>query len=211
LNLLYHQGDPLKISGQVPYPEITLNLASRLQEERLVRGTVTVKRDYEQVLVVSMPNNTSCLHVYNGSLGLSLSESPTVARMAPYSNTSWIQASADPPSVPTQIFGDEPPRDWCFYYQKINLALQRGNWTEAARLAEEANAREFRPQETAEWLPVLFAYANSGEEKKVKQTSKLIFDRNTRIYLCDQLGTVTDWPSGYAPELVLENLCAGQE
>jgi hypothetical protein len=211
VNLLYHRGEPLKISGQVPYPEITLNLASRLQEERLVRGTVTVKRDYGQVLVVSMPDNASCLHVYNGALGLSLTESPTVAMMAPYSDTSWIQASADPPAVPTQIFGSEPQHDWCFYYQKMNLALQTGNWTEATRLAEEAISRDLRPAETAEWLPVLFAYANSGQEKRVKQTSKLIYDRNTRIYLCHQLSSVTDWPPGYMPELVINNLCVSQE
>lgn len=211
VNLLYHEGEPLKISGQVPYQEIALNLANGLQEERLVRGTVTVKRDYGQVLVISMPDTASCLHVYNGSLGLSLAESPTVAMMAPYSQTSWIQADASPATVPTKIFGQEPPHEWCFYYQKINLALQRGNWTEAAQLAEEAISSDFRPNETSEWLPVLFAYANNGQDKQVKQTSKLIFDRNTRIYLCDQLGSITDWPPGYKPELVIDNLCAGQE
>lgn len=211
LNLLYHQGKPLKISGQVPYQEITLNLASGLQEERLVRGTVIVRRDYDQALVISMPDSASCLHVYNGTLGLSLRESPTVAMMAPYSNTSWIQASANPPTVPIQVFGDEPQHEWCFYYQKINLALQEGNWAQAVELAEEAISRDFRPNETAEWLPVLFAYANNGQEKQVKQTSKLIFDRNTRIYLCDQLNSVTDWPPGYVPELVIDNLCTGQE
>jgi hypothetical protein len=211
LNLLYHAGEPLQLSGQVPYPEIMLNLANSLQEERLVRGTVTVKRDYGQVLVISRPDTASCLHVYNGSLGLSLTESPTVAMMAPYSETSWIQASASPATVPTQIFGQEPRHEWCFYYQKINLALQNGNWAEAAQLAEEAISSDFRPNETAEWLPVLFAYANNGQDKQVKQTSKLIFDRNTRIYLCDQLSSITDWPPGYRPELVIDNLCAGQE
>jgi hypothetical protein len=211
VNLLYHEGEPLKVSGQVPYQEIALDVANRLQEERLVRGTVSVKRDYGQVLVISMPDNASCLHVYNGSLGLSLTESPTVTMMAPYSNTSWIQASATPPAVPTQIFGNEPRHEWCFYYQKINLALQNGDWAEAAQLADEVISSDFRPNETAEWLPILFAYANHGQEKQVKQTSKLIFDRNTRIYLCDQLDSVMDWPPGYRPELVIDNLCAGQE
>jgi hypothetical protein len=207
LNLIYHPGEPVKISGQAPYPEIMVNLSSGLQEERLVRGTVTVERNYGQVLVISVPDNLSCLHVYNGSLGLSLTESPTVAMMAPYSEVSWIQTNANPSTVSSQVFGEEPEHNWCFYYQKINLALQKGEWTKAAHLADEAIAGDFRPNEITEWLPVLLAYANNGQEKQVKQVSKFINDRYTRIYLCDQLGSAREWPDGYRPEVVIANLC----
>ena len=210
LNLLYHRGESLKISAQVPYQQIVINLARGLQEERLVRGTVTVKRNYERTLVVSMPSEASCLRVYNGSLGLSLTESPIVTLMAPYSQTSLIQIDATSPAPPNQILGNEPPHRWCFYYQKINLALQAENWAGAARLADESISKDFRPEETAEWLPVLFAYANNGQPKKVKQTSKFIYDKYTRIYLCDQLRAVTRWPQGYMPELVINNLCTSE-
>lgn len=207
LNLIYHRGEPLKISAQVPYDQIIVSLERGLEEERLVRGTVTVKRNYDQSLVVSIPNSTSCLHVYNGSLGLSLTESPIVTLMAPYSQTSWIQTNATSPAPPSQILGKEPPHTWCFYYQKINLALQMGDWEQASRYAEESISKDFRPTESVEWMPVLFAYANDRQEKQVKQVSKFINDRYTRIYLCEQLKRVTEWPDGYKPEVVIANLC----
>jgi hypothetical protein len=207
LNLLYHFGEPLKISGQVPYPDILVNLPRGLQEQRLVRDTIMVNRNYEQSLVVSLPNEQSCLHVYNGALGLSLDENPMVALMAPYSSTEWIQANAAPQTPPDLVLGKEPIHDWCFYYQKINLALQAGEWPKAAHLADEALAKDQRPNETAEWLPVLFAYANTLQEKQLKHTSTFINDKYTRMYLCDQLRAVTTWPEGYHPDLVLDNLC----
>ncbi len=208
LNLLYHYGEPLKITGQVPYPEILVNLPRGLQEQRLVRDTITVDRNYGQSLVVSLPNDQSCLRVYNGTLGLSLDENPMIALMAPYSSTEWIQARAAPRTPPDLVLGKEPVHDWCFYYQKINLALQAGQWTKAARLADEAIAKDQHPdQELVEWLPVIFAYANTLEEKQLKRTSTYINDKYTRMYLCDQLKAVTKWPEGYRSDLVIGNLC----
>lgn len=211
LNLLYHYGQPLKITGQVPYPEILVNLSRGIEEQRLVRDTITVNRNYGHSLVISLPNDQSCLHVYNGALGLSLDEDPMIALMVPYSSTRWIQINAAPPTPPALVLGTEPDHDWCFYYQKINLALQAGQWAKAASLADQALAKDQHPdQEIVEWLPVLFAYANTLQEKQLKHTATYINDKYTRMYLCDQLKTVTNWPDGYRPDLVIGNLCGSQ-
>jgi hypothetical protein len=207
LGLLYRHGEPLTISAQVPYPDILVNLSRGLQEQRLVRDTVIVNRNYEQSMVVSLPNEQSCLHVYNGALGLSLNENPMVTLIAPYSSTEWIQVNATPVPSPDQFLGNEPAHDWCFYYQKISLALQAGDWTKAANLSDEVIASDFRPQESSEWLPVLFAYANSDQPQKLRHASTYINDKYTRWYLCDQLKSADKLPAGYQADLVLENLC----
>jgi len=207
LNLFYQRGKPLMFSGQIPYQNLPVDIKRGLQEERLVRSTVLVDRNYKQSLVISIPAYNSCLHVYHGALGLPLNEHPLITIAAPYSRADWIRTDARSPIPPEDIFGNEPVHKWCFYYQKINLALQSGDWSAAARLSDEAISGDFRPEDDTEWLSVLFAYANSDQPKKLKQASKFIIDKYTRLYLCDQLNSSTQWQDGYKPELVFENLC----
>jgi hypothetical protein len=208
LNLVYHRGEPLTIVGQVPYDQIAIDLARGTQEERLVRGTVTVTRDYDRALITSMPTQTSCLHVYNGSLPeTSALEPAEIALITSYSHIDLILPDATSPAAPTQIMGTEPVRGWCYYYQKINLALQTGLWVDAAKLADTSLAEDFRPEDPSEWMPVMYAYANTGNDAQVKQVSKYINDTYTRMSLCQQLKSVTDWPEGYRSEPILDNLC----
>jgi hypothetical protein len=208
LNLVYHRGEPLTIPGQVGLKQLAIDLEQGTIEERLVRGTVMVNRDYNYSIVTSMPSAASCLHVYNGSLlDISTVESSNIALLAPYSKMDLIDTDAASPDAPTQIMGDEPEHGWCYFYQKINLALQMGDWAGAARLADEARLADVQPQDEAEWLPVLEAYANVGDEKKAKRVSTFITDRDTRLYLCQQLKKTAEWPDGYRSDTILKVLC----
>ena len=208
LNLVYHRGEPLRLVGQVPYDQLVIDLVHGTEEQRLVRGTVLVNRDYNRVMVVSIPRSSSCLHVYNGSLlELSVSESANVALIAPYSRTDFILTDVTSPAPPAQIMGTEPEHDWCYYYQKISLSLQAGHWADAARLADTALANDLRPEDPVEWMPVLEAYANNSEDMKARQVSKYIADTYTRMSLCQQLKDISKWPAGYRSEAILDNLC----
>jgi hypothetical protein len=208
LNLIYHRGAPLIIAGQIPVDHLEIELKRGTLEERLVRGTVTVNRDYSKVIVASLPSGDSCLHVYNGSLiNISLLEPPNIAAIAPYSRTDLIKIDSSFPVAPTEIMGREPRHDWCYFYQKINLSLQAGKWAEAARLADEAQSADLGPKDATEWMTVLEAYANNGLDKKVKQTSTYINDKRTRLYICQQLKSVTQWPLGYRSDLILGYMC----
>lgn len=205
LNLAYHFGRPLSLSGQVMYERLVTDLERGTLEDRIVRGTITVPRDYNRVLVVSVPSTQSCLHVYDGSLPDN--SSPASMSIADYSNIDFIQVGAASPDMPVEIFGIEPAQDWCFYYQKINLSLQAGRWEQAARLADEARSADLNPNDTSEWLSVIAAYANAGDEKKAKQVSTYINDKQTRLNLCRQLNQTADWPVGYRSDIILRYLC----
>jgi hypothetical protein len=208
LNLVYYPGEPLKIVGQVPYDQIAIDVTRGTVEQRLVRGTVMVNRDYNNVIVTSMPARTSCLHVYDGSLpNISAIEPPDIVLIVPFSNIDAIRTDLMPPISPTQIMGAEPIHDWCYYYQKINLSLQMRHWADAAQLSDAALQADLRPEDPAEWMPVLEAYANNGEDVKAKQVSKYINDNYTRMYLCQQLKNITKWSAGYRSEVILSNLC----
>jgi len=208
LNLVYHPGEPLTIPGQVGLKQLVVDLEQGTIEERLVRGTVTVNRDYNYSIITSTPSTVSCLHVYNGSLlDVSTIESSNITLLAPYSKMDLILYDAVSPAGPYQIMGDEPGHGWCYFYQKINLSLQAGQWIDAAQFADEASLADVQPRDEAEWLPVLEAYANHGEEKKAKRVATFITDKDTRLYLCQQLKKVSAWPEGYRSDIILKVLC----
>jgi hypothetical protein len=87
------------------------------------------------------------------------------------------------PVPPYSIFGNEPEHDWCFYYQKADLARQRGDWQEVVRLGEEAEKLGLHPNDQIELMPFLQAHAFLGDQKRVRGYSTRI---NTQLFYKDQ-------------------------
>ncbi len=189
VNLIYNHGGPLKVSGQIVFPDIVVDLQRATFQETYNR-TIFMQRDYGRPLIVSMPSTTSCLHAINGeALELPLTENPAVAMIAPFSRVDLILTDAVPQQPPLEIFGPEPSHGWCYYYQKMDLARQRGDWPEAARLAAQASALGLSPADRSEWLPVFQAYVETGQLQKARQVVKYIkTDRRLWNYLCSQAG-----------------------
>jgi hypothetical protein len=79
-----------------------------------------------------------------------------------------VAASGDPilgaPAAvpPAAIFGPEPARGWCYYFEKADLAREAGEWAAVARLGEEAHARRLGPSDPAEWRAFADAYQHLG-------------------------------------------------
>lgn len=211
LNLIYHRGEPLQIPAQVPTERLEVDLERGTLESRIVRGTIEVNRDYNRVLIASMPSTSSCLHIYGLIPAISINEQAYVKLTAPYSNTDFIQLDKNSPPPPIQIMGDEPAHTWCYYYQKMNALLQTGDWAGAAKQAEQARLEELQPADVSEWLVPLIAYANNGDEKRTKQVATYINDNMQRLYLCRQLGEVENWHPGYRNDLIMQYLCRRAE
>ncbi len=68
------------------------------------------------------------------------------------------------------IYGPEPARRWCFYYEKMDLAIQEGNWGQAAALGNKAIGLGLHPEDQSEWLPVLKVYAMQDDMNGIKTT-----------------------------------------
>jgi hypothetical protein len=77
--------------------------------------------------------------------------------IAPYSKPENIilDPAGNQPSV---VFGREPEHGWCYYFEKIDLAVQRGDWDAALLLSDEALAADVSPIDPVEWLPFLLTY-----------------------------------------------------
>ena len=102
---------------------------------------------------------------------------PDLTRLAvPVSNLSRIQPqpiSEDYP--PVELFGREPERSWCYYYQKASLSVQFQEWQEAARLGDQAEQNGYAPNNSYEWLPFIQAYAMNGRWETALQRTDRAF------------------------------------
>ena len=209
-NMIYYPGSGIKVSAEVLNPSTAVLIQQGVEDRGNLNREVYVPKDYSKTLIVAFPTQGSCLHVLDGRLVElpGYSGDGIVTDVAPYSRIDQIDPGHAPPVVPQEIFGREPEHGWCYYYQKMTLARQRGDWQEVAQLADEAQSLDLRPQDYSEWLPALQAYASLGETKPAKQAAAIIkSDRNIRFYLCRQLEKGSQFPAPYDHDQTVQLLC----
>lgn len=208
LNIIYNPGGPLVVSGQVPFDGIADDLAAGKVETRTMRS-IQVPRDYRTSLIISMPTPNSCLHVINGQqTELPDTEDSRVSSIASYSNPDLILTDATPHVPSSAIFGKEPKHDWCYYYEKIDLARQTEDWNTAEKLVAEVDQLGLLPADRSEWLPVIETYVNMGNMQKASDLAlKIKDDKGLHHTLCDQLKATTNWPASTNSEGLLQVVC----
>ena len=54
------------------------------------------------------------------------------------SDPNLILVNADPPAQPPYLLGPEPEHDWCYYFEKAELARQQADWQQVAMLGDQA-------------------------------------------------------------------------
>lgn len=141
----------------------------------LVIKNISIDYDYENLLILSQPSEGSCMHAIDARWpDISIYDQPLLHASFQNSKIENIVPHGESPVPPAYAFGEELPHEWCYYYQKADLARQRGDWQEVARLGDEAQKLGYHPNDPAEWMPFLQAYAFLGDEKQVKGISTRI-------------------------------------
>jgi hypothetical protein len=79
------------------------------------------------------------------------------------------------------IFGSEPKHNWCYYYQKANLAKQTSDWNNVVVLFEEAKKSGFRPLNSYEIFPFVEGYAFQGDWEKAQEITRDAYKRHVTI------------------------------
>lgn len=106
-------------------------------------------------------------------------ENPTISilmrQSAQLADWQWIEPQADEPAPrpPQEIYGDEPPHTWCYYYQQAELARQQGDWQRVAVLGEQAFALNDYPNDPAERFPFIEGYAHLGDWARALELSQV--------------------------------------
>jgi hypothetical protein len=211
-NMVYYPGQGVVLGGEVLNSETAANLQLQKDRQHYDRN-VLVPDNYEQALMAVFPGPQSCLHVLDGrKIELpGLPDNSLVANVAAYSRVDLIQAAAAPVVLPGFLSG-ERPREWCHYYQSMDLARQKGDWSQVARLADEAQLKGFVPEDVSEWMPALEAYVTLGRLRDARHAASIIRSSDpARAFLCLQLHRGTAYPTPYDYSGVNQTLCqAGQ-
>lgn len=126
--------------------------------------TVSFHGSTNSALVILVPEN-GCLRVLDPALGDAETyekESSYLLQAIPYSHPSQIVTNASQPKLPNPPFISEPSHTWCYFYERAELARQTGDWEEIVRLARQAAALSYKPDDVFEQLPFIEADAHTG-------------------------------------------------
>lgn len=77
---------------------------------------------------------------------------------------------------PAQLYGSEPERNWCYYFEKGDLARQQKDWSLAASLGDTAFGLKDYPNDPVERFPFIEAYAHTGQWDKALNLTQLSHD-----------------------------------
>ena len=152
--------------------ESPLGIPLRTQFRTLTFEGVTGK----SLVIFYDPGRANCLWVLGSEDALNPDLPDLTRRMLPASDLNRIQPEAGAGSYPdARLFGREPDRSWCYYYQKTALAVQFGDWQMAAQLADEARRNpDYYPKNPwfktpHEWIPFIKGYAHTGRWREAQE------------------------------------------
>lgn len=192
-NLIYYpekqNNNPVEIklpAGVLTPAAVNKITTNGAMETPLRRGNY-LERDFGNILLMIQSSEDGCVRIINGSAPeLTSYDEDRLVLIAPYSNLENIITEGASPIVPVNIFGKEPARGWCYYYQKADLARQRADWELIPNLLKEALDKGYYPADALEWMPFFQAYAVQGNVEKMRSTLKLIaLNRDLSLQTCD--------------------------
>jgi hypothetical protein len=160
---------------------------------KLEKG-VPVSHDYRSLFfssttdysLVFLDQRTSCLHILSPKDKAVTGLPPKVERTLPLSNLNVIIANpqqvSHPPSI---VFGVEPVHDWCYFYQKADLARQENDWQQVVSLWKQAGDQSLKPLDSFELLPFIESLAFEKDFNQAGTLSKIVYqDSRLRKRLC---------------------------
>lgn len=149
------------------------------------QNDVTIRQHYRSALFESTTSQSlvvfysppGCLKVLDPDQSRDVTAYPTEVKEAKsISHLSQIITSPDSPAVPpVEVFGDEPAHQWCYYYQKAELARQVEDWEKIVELENVAMEKRYLPQEASEWLVFMEANAHTGDWHRSMQIASLTY------------------------------------
>jgi hypothetical protein len=213
-NLIYYPESTNERFAQPGIYAVLLNretlekVIAREPQEYYNRRSIRTYANYRNVLILTQPTPNSCIRIINRKqVELSFYEDLRIVEIAPYSEAELILLEEDFHTPPHFPFGPEPPHEWCYYYQKADLARQRGDWDEVIRLGRQAAEQGFAPNDPIEWMPFLQAHAIYGNVDRLLELAPLIqSDPYVAQQVCQIIGALDDI-SDPVREAVRSNYC----
>ncbi len=177
-NLIYFSDEQgwAPIGAEILNTNTIRDIEQGKKTDRTVRE-IFVEKDYQQLLALTKPNKQSCLHVVNGENPIySVNEWSKIPEIGSYSKLDQIITVPEREVVMPFFLGEEQEHGWCYYYEKMDLAMQLDDPETAAQLADEAAEQNLRAEDSVEWIPVIEAYVETGRADEAEQYAAILKD-----------------------------------
>jgi hypothetical protein len=166
LNVLYHYQTE---DGSLPYwfitPEEQLYFQPMKEFEKKKRNLQFTGNTSDAIAILHQTDD-SCLRVLDSAYLFDPLFHEGHEKLIPISNLSRIIPDAEPVPPDMDIFGPEPAHNWCYFFEKADLARQTEDWNKILALYKQAQRLGYNPGYGAEYIPFIEAYAQTGDWKK---------------------------------------------
>ncbi len=126
-----------------------------------------------------------CLKVVDPLIDGKLPQKPDyISEALPLSNVSLIQIDSHSQAAPpANIFGRELAHDWCYFFEKADLARQKGDWSEVVNIGEQAlpEPGPLYPVNAPELWPYIEGYAHLGKWKEAADLTRQSYHLTFRM------------------------------
>ncbi len=124
----------------------------------------------EQILVV-YHRPPACLRVMDAEQQHYYPLLPSFVKdVLPYSHADRIITDIETSAVLPEILSKYPhPENWCYYFEKADLARQRQDWEQVAKLGDIAFHLEDSPNHASERVPFIEGYAHAGRWNRAEE------------------------------------------
>ncbi len=179
-------------STQMPY--LMYSLESRLGNSLpYLQADIPIQQPYR---ATEFTGNTSqalgvsfippgCVHVLDQAVDRKLpARMEAVNSIVPLSDLSRIDLAANPGAIPPpSIFGSEPAHNWCYDFEKADLARQQSDWAQVAKIANHALKNKPRLYEAnaPELVTYILGYAHTGQWKKAQELTTEAMQINVQM------------------------------
>ena len=160
----------------------------------------------KEALFLYIPDENQCLRILTSN-DINDKDVPGLLQpLVPLSNLERIKSfPKEGWSPPETIFGKEPEPNWCYYFEKAELARQYQDWEEVLTIMNKAQEKGFSPSNIKEYLPWLDAYLHTDHindayklTRQMKRLSDKIDDQICHLWLnATQVNQSEDLDSAY--------------
>jgi len=148
-------------------------------------GTLKFEQPASHILMV-VYDPPGCLRVLTPAEETHLLLSEAARDSLHLSQPERILLNPENPRQPPDFLGGEPEHNWCYTYEKAELARQQGDWKTVVNLGENALNQSLFPRQPSEWLLFVEAHARSGNWDQARKLSEdVLADEFFRPALCD--------------------------
>ena len=133
--------------------------------------------------IVVYYNGSDCLRVVHPNYDTHNPQLPElILEAVPHSNLDRIVVESDwEVNLPVNVFGPSPEPEWCYFFEKADLARQRGDWQQVVALGEKASSISDSLHDPSEGVLFIQGYAYTDQWTNAVKLSKDLSRINVEV------------------------------